>query len=195
MTINLYRMKKITIIAAMAFVSMAAMAQAPKFAHVNFNELIQLMPEMDSARVQSEAASKEAQETYQAMVEEFQNKYQQYEQKQSTWTQTVKQSKEKELGEIQNRIQEFETAIQQDMQQLQNQLMAPIYQKAQEVVTSLAKSGGYIYVFDSSQVLYIDPSQSDDLTPSARKSLNIPEDRTMESLQAELQARAAAQQQ
>jgi len=188
-------MKKIVIIAACALTSMAAMAQAPKFAHVNFNELIQLMPEMDSARVQSETASKEAQETYQAMVEEFQSKYQQYEQKQATWTQAVKQSKEKELGEIQNRIQEFEAAIQNDMQQLQNQLMAPIYKKAQDVVNNIAKAGGYIYVFDASQVLYIDSTQSVDLTPAARKALNIPDDRTMESLQAELQARAAAAQQ
>lgn len=182
-------------IAAMAFVSIAAMAQVPKFAHVNFNELIQLMPEMDTARDQMDAAQKEAQETYQAMMEEFQSKYQQYEQKQATWTPAVKQSKEKELGEIQNRIQEFQENIQVELQQQQQVLMAPIYQKAQETVTELAKSGSYIYVFDASQVLYLDPAQSTDLTPAARKVLNIPEDRTIESLQAELQARAAAQQQ
>ena len=187
-------MKKIMIIAAIAFVSVSAMAQ-PKFAHVNFSELVQLMPEMDAAREQSEAASREAQETYQAMIEEFQSKYQQYEQKQASWTAAVKQQKEKELGEIQNRIQEFEAAIQQDMQQLQNQLMAPIYQKAQETVNTLAKNAGYIYVFDASQVLYIDSAQSSDITAAARKALDIPEDRTIESLQAELQARAAAAQQ
>lgn len=188
-------MKKIMIIAAVAFTSVSAMAQAPKFAHVNFNELIQLMPEMDAAREQIEANQREAQETYQAMIEEFQSKYQQYEQKQATWTAAVKQQKEKELGEIQNRIQEFEAAIQQDMQQLQNQLMAPIYQKAQETVNTLAKNAGYIYVFDASQVLYIDSAQSSDITAAARKALDIPEDRTIESLQAELQARAAAAQQ
>ncbi|MCM1502210.1 MAG: OmpH family outer membrane protein [Bacteroidales bacterium] len=188
-------MKKIMMIAAMALVSIAAMAQAPKFAHVNFNELIQLMPEMDSARDQIDAASREAQETYQAMMEEFQSKYQQYEQKQATWTPAVKQSKEKELGEIQNRIGEFQENIQAELQQQQQVLMAPIYQKAQETVTNLAKAGGYIYVFDASQVLYLDASQSTDLTPAARTALNIPEDRTMESLQAELQAKAAAAQQ
>ena len=80
------------------------------------------------------------------------------------------------------------------MQQLQNQLMGPIYQKAQEAVSNLAKAGGYIYVFDASQVLYIDASQSTDLTPEARTALNIPADRTLESLQQELQARAQAAQ-
>ena len=48
---------------------------------------------------------------------------------------------------------------------------------------------------DRSQVLYFDPAQSTDLTPAARKAMNIPEGRTMESLQAELAAQAQGQQQ
>jgi cationic outer membrane protein ompH len=186
-------MKKVMIIAAMALVCAAASAQQ-KFAHVNFQEIVQLMPEMDSARVQTETASKEANETYAAMVQEFQSKYQQFEQKQASWTPAVRESKQRELGEIQNRIQEFEQAIQQDLQQLQNQLMAPIYQKAQGVVNDIAKKQGFIYVFDASQVLYVDPAQSTDITKEARTALGIPEGRTIETLQAELQAKAAAAQ-
>ena len=43
-------MKKIILIAAMALMSVAAMAQDFKFGYVDFNELIMLMPEMDEAR-------------------------------------------------------------------------------------------------------------------------------------------------
>ena len=61
-------MKKVFIIAAAAAMfSFAASAQT-KFAHVNFSELVQLMPEADSAMVQYEAAYKEAQETYSSMI-------------------------------------------------------------------------------------------------------------------------------
>ena len=186
-------MKKMFVIALAAVVSLSASAQTLKFAHVNFSELIQLMPESDSARVQIEAMNKETQETYQAMIEEFQNKYQQYEQKQASWTPAVKQSKEKELNDIQTRIQEFEQTAQQDLQQQQSRLMAPIYQKAQSIVNDIAKAGGYIYVFDSTAVLYIDAAQSTDITAEARKALGIPEGRTLESLQAELQSRAQQQ--
>lgn len=188
-------MKKIiVVIAAAALAAVAANAQSYKFAHVNFQELVQLMPEMDSARVQLDAASKEAQETLQAMAQEFDNKYSQYEQKSAEWSAAIRQSKERELSEIQSRIQDFQQSIQQELNQLQNQLMAPIYQKAQEAVTAIAKAAGYIYVFDNSQVLYVDTAQSTDITPSARESLKIPEDRTLESLQQELQAQAAAAQ-
>ena len=171
----------------MAFLATTAFAQQ-KFAHVNFAELVQLAPEADQAREAISASSKEAQETYQAMVEEFNSKYQQYQQKASTWTQAIRESKEKELTEIQQRIQEFQQSIQLELQQQEQKLMAPIYQKAQETVNKLAKEGGYIYVLDQTSVLYLDPAQSTDLTPAARKALGIPADRTLESLQAELQA-------
>ena len=73
--------------------------------------------------------------------------------------------------------------------------MQPIYQKVNETIQDLAKKGGYIYVFDTQAVLYVDPAQSIDLTPDARKAMNIPADRTLEALAAELQAQQAAAQQ
>ena len=185
-------MKKILMFAAMAIVSVAAFAQ-PKFAHVNFQELYQLTPEADQARATMTATQNEAMDTYQTMIDEYQSKATQYQQKATTWTQTVRESKEKELADMEQRIAEFQQSIQQELAAQQNELMAPLVQKAQEAVSQLAKAGGYIYVFDASQMLYIDPAQSTDLTPAARKALNIPEGRTLETLQAELQAAAQAQ--
>ena len=187
-------MKRIILIAATVLVSFAATAQDFKFGYVDFTELVQLMPEMDSARVQIDAASAEAQETYQAMVEEFQSKYQQFEQKQASWTPAIRESKAAELQQIEGRIQEFQQAIQQDLQQLQNQLQAPIYEKAQKTVTDLAKAKGLSVVFELSTLLYFDPAQGLNLTPEARTALGIPEGRTLETLQAELQAKAQAAQ-
>ncbi len=189
-------MKKILTTVMLVLISAGAMmAQNYKFAHVNYSELVQLMPEMDDARTQLDAASQETEATYRAMVEEFQTKYQDYQQKVDTWTKAVRDSKEQELTQIQNRIQEFEQSAQQDLSNMQNQLYAPIQQKAQEAVAKIAKDGGYIYVFDAASLLYFDDSQSVDLTPSARLALNIPADRTLEQLYQELQARAAAQEQ
>ena len=187
-------MKRILLFAAMALISAAAFAQ-PKFAHVNFTELYQLMPEADQARATLNAATAEAQETYQTMIDEYQNKANQYQQKASTWTQTVRESKEKELMDMEQRINEFQQNIQQELAAQQNELIAPIEQKARETVNSIAKAGGYIYVFDANTMLYLDPAQSTDITPAARKALNIPDGRTLESLQAELQAAAQAAQQ
>ena len=183
-------MKKILIVAVMALISVAASAQ--KFAHVNYGELVQLTPAADSARASLAAAQKEAEETLQSMMDEYQSKYQQYQQKVSTWTAAIKERKE--LMEIENRIKETQQSISGELQQMQNQLMAPIVDKVQKTVEKLAKAGGFIYVFDVSSLLYIDATQSKDLTPDARKALNIPAGRTLESLQAEMQAQQQAQQ-
>lgn len=184
-------MKKILLIAATAFAAVTAFAQ-PKFAHVNSTELIQLCPEMDKARETMNAAQLEAQETFSDMQTEFNTKLQAYQSKGSTWTDAIRQSKEKELTEIQQRIQEFSQTVQMELQQQEQQLMQPIYQKVNETIQELAKKGGYIYVFDTNGVLFVDDSQSHDLTPEARKALDIPADRTLESLAAELQAQQAA---
>ena len=183
-------MKKLFVIALAALATLTASAQ--QLAKVNFNELVMLMPEMDAARATIAASQKEAEETYSAMLEEYQGKMSQYQQKQSTWTAAIRESKERELMEIQNRIQEFQQSISQELQQQQAQLTAPIQEKANKAVTELAKAKGITILFDSTQAIYLDDSKVVDLTADARKALNIPASRTLESLQAELQAQAEA---
>ena len=129
-----------------------------------------------------------------AMYEEYQTKAQQYQQKAAEWNQTIRETKERELMDIQTRLEQTNQSLQQEMQQLQNSLQAPIYEKAQSVVSALAKGHGYAAVFEKGTFLYVDPEQMVDITPDARIALGIPEDRTIESLQAELQAKAQAAQ-
>ena len=183
-------MKKLFVVALAALATLTVSAQ--NLGKVNFNELVMLMPEMDAARETIAASQKEAEETYAAMVEEYQGKANQYQQKQSSWTAAIRESKERELYEIQNRIQEFQNSISQELQQQQAQLTAPIQEKANKAVSEIAKAKGLTVLFDASQAIYFDESKVVDITADARKALNIPADRTLESLQAQLQAQAQA---
>ncbi len=187
-------MKKIILIAAIAVMSVAASAQNFKWAYVDFNEIIMLMPEMDSARATMEENQKTNEEILMAMYEEYQTKAQQYQQKAESWTPAIRESKEKEIMEIQTRLEQTQQSLQQELQQLQQNLQAPIYEKAQNTVNELAKAKGMAVVFEKSSLLYLDPAQGTDLTPEARKALGIAEGRTLETLQAELQAKAQAAQ-
>ena len=187
-------MKKIILIAAMAVMSIAASAQNLKFAYVDFNEVIMLMPEMDAARATLEENQRTNEEILMAMYEEYQTKAQQFQQKAATWTPAIRESKEREIMDIQTRLEQTQQSLQQEMQQLQNSLQAPIYEKAQNTVNELAKAQGIAAVFEMSTLLYVDPAQFVNLTPEARTALNIPADRTLETLQAELQAKAQAAQ-
>ena len=192
-------MKRILMFASMALLSAGAFAQTSgalaqtKIAHVNFTEIVQLTPDADAARTTMKASQKEAEDTFQSMYEEYQTKMNQYQQKNATWTPAIKEAKEKELGDIQQRLQEFQQQISQELQQQQAQLFAPIYDKAQETVKKIARDMGLTAVFDSSSALYFDEATTVDITPDARKAMNIPYDRTLEQLQQELAAEQQAQ--
>ena len=188
-------MKKIILIAVMAVMSVAASAQNLKFGYVNFNEIVMLMPEMDAARATMEENQKTNEEILMSMYQEYQTKMQDYQAKAATWTSAIRESKEKELMDIESRLQQTQLSLQQEMQQLQSSLQAPIYEKAQTTVQEIAKAQGLAFVFEESSLLYIDPAQGVNLTTEARKALNIPEGRTLEALQAELEAKAMAAQQ
>lgn len=187
-------MKKMFLIVAVAMMSVAAGAQSLKFAYVDFNEVIMLMPEMDQARATLEENQKTNEEILMAMYEEYQVKTQQYQQKASTWTPAIRESKEKEIMDIQTRLEQTQQSLQQEMQQLQNSLQAPIYEKAQNAVNEIAKAQGFAAVYEKGSFLYVDPAQFTDITPEVRVMLDIPADRTLAALQAELQAKAQAAQ-
>lgn len=186
-------MKKIFVLAAMALMCFSAYAQ--KLGRVNFSELVQLMPEADQARATLKAVSQEAEETLQTMYQEYQTKMSQYQQKSASWSDAIKKSKETELMDIQRRIEENQQVFQQEIQQKQNELMAPIYEKAQNAVKDISKAQGITALFDSSSALYFDEAAVVDITTDARKALGIPADRTLEALQAELAAEQQAAQQ
>ena len=179
-------MKRIILLAAAALMTLSASAQ--KIGHVNFTELVQLMPEADAARTTLQAVSKEADETLQSMYEEYQTKATQYQQKSASWTPAIKEAKEKELMDIQNRLQESQQTFQQEIQQKQAELMAPIQEKAMDAVKEIARTKGLTVVMDSEQAYWFDPDATVDLTADARKALGIPEGRTLQTLQEELQA-------
>ena len=187
-------MKKIVLIAVAAFVSLAASAQNIKFGNVDFAELVHLMPEMDQARATLEENSKANEEILMAMYEEYQKKGQEYQQKAASWTPAILESKQRELADIETRLQQTQQSLQMEIQQLQNDLQAPVVEKAQKAVEELAKAKGVAGVFEKSSLLYLDPVQMVDLTPEARTALNIPEGRTLEQLQQELAAKAQAAQ-
>ena len=187
-------MKKIILIAAMAMMSVAAMAQDFKFGYVDFNEVIMLMPEMDEARKTIEENQKTNEEILMTMYKEYETKMQQYQQNNATWTPAVREMKEKEIMQLEQNLQQNQQVLQQEIQQLQQQLQAPIYEKAQKAVNELAKAKGLAVVFEKNSLLYLDPAQGVNLTPEARTTLNIPADRTLEKLQQEMQAKAQAAQ-
>ena len=170
-------MKKIVLL-AFCVLSFGALSQGQnlKFGHLNTNELISLMSERDSAVVKLQAYQNELEETLEGMGTEYNNKVNEYQRKQNEWAPVVLESKQRELQELGQRIQQFQTNAQQDMAQMQQTLMTPVIEKAQNAITKVAKANNLVYVFDLSvgALIYFDDAVSLDLLPLAKKELGIP---------------------
>ena len=175
-------MKRIILILFFAaFATLGANAQ--KFGHINTGELVSLMAETDSARVQLEAYQNELIEEMDAMQTEYNTKLNTYQQKNSTWTAAIRESKESELTELVQRINQFQQTAQEDLANMQQTLMMPIYQKAQEAINKIGKDNGLVYIFDTSAgaIIYIDDAQSMDILPQAKAALGIPAEKVAPS--------------
>ena len=92
---------------ALFMLSGVANAQV-KIAHVNTAEILDAMPDKAKAEKNLEKYYDELQNQLQAMAKEYQTKMQDYEANQATMSNLVKQSKEKEIVDLQTRIQQFQ---------------------------------------------------------------------------------------
>lgn len=172
-------MKRITGIAALiiilAFAGNSAMAQAPKFGHINSEELIQLLPEFDSATAKIEKFRQDLVNALELMSVELNNKSDSYNKESKNLTDIVKQTKEQELMDMNRRIQEFQNSAQQQLQDKQVELFQPVYAKVDKAIKDVGKENGFIYVFDIAKggLLYFDETKSTNLLALTKAKLGI----------------------
>lgn len=145
-----------------------------KFGHINSNELMEVMPQKDSAMAVLEKEFKEMEGILEDMQVELNKKYQSYLEAQPTLSDIAKRTKEQELQELQQRIQAYQQTAQQDLQKREMELVQPLMEAAKKAIEDVAKENGFIYVFDSGAgVVLYHSEKSTDIMPLVKKKLNI----------------------
>lgn len=173
------QMKKI-LLPLLAGVSMLlafvpAKAQTGKLGHFNSTELMQMMPEMDSAQRKQQDYAKELQDLIVGMQTELQNKYTEFQNNQSQWSDLIKQTKSREIQDMQTRVQEFMQQSEEDYQAKTQELLAPIIDKVTKAVTEVAKEGKFAYIFDASNNALFMGNEAIDVMPLVKKKLGLPD--------------------
>lgn len=142
----------ILFIAVILATSFTAVAQ--KTGYVNVQELLAQLPEAAKARQDLEAYYSEVQTQYESMANEFSKKVQDYDTNVSTWSAIVRETKEKEIEDIRNRIEEFQYSMEGKIQSKQEEIFAPLLEKVQSAIEQVAKEEAYDYIYDASALLY-----------------------------------------
>ena len=128
-------MKKI-IIAMLLILPMAVSAQ--KFGHVNTQELFSQMPEVNQVKLKMDTIQNQYEMQLASMNEEFQKKMQDYQSQESTMADAVKQIRQQELQEMNQRIQLFYQTAEQD---IQKNLLAATFSFSITIDSSVAAIG------------------------------------------------------
>lgn len=153
---------------------------AQKFGRINSNEIIAVMPETKEMETNMQAYVKNLQDEMEALQVEYNNKMQEFQKNFETYSEAVRDMKSKDLESITNRIREFEQVAREDIQKKQNELAAPIYEKAKNAIDKVAAMGGYLAVFDTAMgsLAYYDAAALTDIAPEVKKELGVPANAT-----------------
>jgi len=151
----------------------STIAQTPKFGHINSAELMSVMPERAAIQTELENYQKSLETQIQVMGTEYQSKINDYQQNEKTWSDLVRESKAKEIGDLEARIQEFQQSAQKSLADKEQSLVEPLIAKAQDAIKTVSKANGYTYVFDTSTGAVIVFPDGDNILPLVKKHLKI----------------------
>ncbi len=166
-------MLKKTVILMLCALPMFALAQ-DKFGHVNSQEILMAMPErvtientLDTLQTQWENEMVKMREEYLAKIKEFQDK-------QATMPESIKQARQSEIVDLEQRISTFNQTASADLQQKQQELLTPVIDKIRKAIEEVGAENGFTYIFDmaAQSIIYQSP-KANDVTPLVKKKLGI----------------------
>ena len=162
-------MKKLIIAVLLA---LPIIASAQKFGHINTQELFAQMPEVAQVKLKMDTIQSQYENQLASMNEEFQKKVQDYQTQEATMAEAIKQIRQQELQEMQQRIQLFYQTAEQDIQKKQQELLTPVHEKMTKAIKTVGEREGYTYIFDSAAMVHIG-ADAVDATPAVKKELGI----------------------
>lgn len=163
---------KVFLLAAL-FVAGASQVQAQKSGYISVEQVVYLMPEVSKIDTTLQKFQTDS------LNAEFASLVQEYQYKDSILNKTdttkipvaIKRQHRQDLEQIAYQVQNWQQISQNVMQNKQQELLAPVYQKVMKAINDVAKENGYAFVYNQEVLLVAPPS--DNLMPLVAKKLNL----------------------
>ncbi len=145
-----------------------------KLGHINSKEIISIMPEIPGIEKKIDELSKQWESEIVKMREEYNTKIKEYQQKQDSMPDGIKQIRMSEIQEMEQRISTFQQTAYTDLQKKQQDMVNPVIEKVRKAITDVAVENNYTYIFDlSAQSIIYQSPKSNDITALVKKKLAI----------------------
>lgn len=163
---------RIVCLLAVVFFTVSTSANAQqKIGYISIPDLVKAMPEFQQATKDLDDYEKaliQQGEEYQA---EFNTKDSIYKADSLSWNSAQKEVKRRELNALYLKLINFNQEAQKMMGAKEQELVAPIQQKALNTAQAVAKENGYSYILNKEQLIAY--PATDDVLPLALKKLKI----------------------
>ncbi len=144
-----------------------------KLGHIDSNEILTLMPETDSLQNELKNYADYLDQQMNAMAMEYQSKVTDYQDNVATMSDLIRQTKEKEITDLQARTQAFQQSADQDLQAKQAELFNPLIEKVKNAIDEVGRENSYTYILDVGAGAVIFYEGGDDVLPLVKKKLGI----------------------
>jgi outer membrane protein len=167
-------MKAITLLSMIVLFTTASFGQGVvKFGYIDSNEILTIMPETDSLQGELKAYADYLDQQMSTMAMEYQTKVADYQENFNTMSDLIRQTKEKEITDLQARIQAFQQSADQDLGAKQAQLFNPLIEKVKNAIAAVGKENGYTYIFDIGTGALVYYEMGDNVLPLVKKKLGV----------------------
>jgi outer membrane protein len=144
-----------------------------KIGYLNSAEILKKVPGRDTLEKQLMDYRQGLEDQIQSMMVEYRSKLENYQTNRETMSDLIRQSKEGELREMEQRVQNFQQTADMDLQNKQAELFNPLLEKVQKAIEKVAEENGYTYVLDASMGVLLYYEKGDNLQPLVEKELGI----------------------
>ena len=142
-----------------------------KIGYISLQELIPAMPEYKKAATDLDEYQKALVQQGSDYQGEFMRKDSIYKTDSTKWSAAMRDVKRKELNELYMKWVNFNQEAQQLYGKREQELLAPIQQKAIQTSQTVGKENGYAYILSKETLISFPPG--DDILPLVAKKLNI----------------------
>ncbi|KAA0991101.1 OmpH family outer membrane protein [Dyadobacter aurulentus] len=154
-----------------------------KIGYTNVDYIIAKLPESKVMQNQLEVTKAQLDKALGETYKEAQDKYEAYQKNGANMTDVIRADKEKELANLQTRIQEMQTNAQTSLQTKQQQLLEPILTKVNNAIQEVGKENGFLYILNmdaganSTPIILFAASEENNATPLILKKLGVDPDK------------------
>ena len=157
----------------LAFFIVTTLSAQGTVAHINMEEVINLMPQTSEAEAELNRLRQAYQRDFETSYREYQAKFVKYEDEASTLSPAENEKRKSDLELIERNLAQTQQNIEKQIAEKRKLLFEPVKQQARELVTKVADNLGFLYVLDSSKDAGLVMAKGKDLMPEVKRTLGM----------------------